>query len=85
MLTKGRWAKDIIDRLQKKMETTQRVGRPEPSREQTIRKWAKEKWEERWSRHLDLIPTAQQTPAHSRELGHARNNLHQAFAKQRAH
>ena len=81
MSTKDRWAKDNMDRLQKEVETTQRAGQAQVSREKIIRKRAKQKWEERLNHYLDSIPIARKTPAHVRKLGLSRDKLHQGLRK----
>lgn len=68
MSTKDKWVKENISSLQKKVETMQRVGQEQFSREKIIRKWARQKWEERWNHYLDSIPIAKTTPAHDRKI-----------------
>lgn len=58
------------------MKTTQRAGQPQPSSKKLIRKWVKQKWEERWDHCLDSIA---ENPAHGHELGYPRDKLHQGF------
>ena len=81
MSTKDRWAKESMDRLRKEVETTQRVDRAQVSSGKIIRKWAKQKWEERWNPYLDSIPAAQKTPWHDCRLGLFREKLHQGLRK----
>ena len=80
MSTKDKWVK-------KKMEDTRaaRANSAPDINEQAssgtlAKKWARQKWDERWGHYLDTVPALRNTPAHEPELS-TRKKLHQGLRK----
>ena len=80
MSIKDQWVKE-------KMEGTQAAGansatgNKEPaSNSMFAKKWAKQKWSERWEHYLDTVPALRKTPAHEPKLS-TRKKLHQGLRK----
>lgn len=49
------------------------------SRRKIVKKWAIQRWRERWEHYLPTVPPAKRTPAHDGELGRRREKLHEGL------
>ena len=81
LVAKDMWAKDIMDQLHKTAETPsgRSFGQIQSTSKKFLRRWADQKWEERWKQYL--VSNVRKAPAHEDKLGRPQNKPHQGLCK----
>ena len=83
MAIKDTWTWDIVDKAAEAAQILHQGSQTQFSRGNIIKKWAKEKWKERWEEYLNTVTSMSKTPAHHQDLGRPQDKLYQSLRKSR--